>query len=209
MSMPWNCGGVFFTEKNIIKVFRKYKNLVMYLPPPANHIKKNHSLCATVAGKPLWQMLLLCCDRRWTVRASTASPTRCPETRRWWWSTAMTKTQTCSRYCFAKTKNTLKSLLFCPLLSINSVSACCLSLYSWGLISTRANQDLWYWTVLLTPPVMCSDIVLRMFLFGGGGGGGGGGLRMSERVIRIEANGKKSKNGNQQQPTGTKQKRSL
>ncbi len=54
---------------------------------------------------------------------------------------------------------------------------------------------------------MCSDIVLRMFLFGGGGGGGG--LRMSERVIRIEANGKKSKNGNQQQPTGTKQKRSL
>ncbi len=42
----------------------------------------------------------------------------------------------------------------------------------WGQISTRANQDLWYWTVLLTPSVMCSDTVLRICFFGGGGAWG-------------------------------------
>lgn len=114
-----------------------------------------------VAGNPSWQMLLLCCDRQWTVRASTASPTRCPETRRWWWSTAMTKTQTCSRYCSEKTKqkkNTLKYLLLCSFVHKFSV---CLLTASWQisfspisvcLTSTTANQNLWYGTQLYRLP---------------------------------------------------------
>lgn len=99
---------------------------------------------------------------------------------------------------FRKNKKCFEiSFLFCPLLSINSVSACCLFLYS-EVRFPRANQDLWYWTVLLAPPVMCSDTVLRMCFFWVWGG-----LCMRERVIWIEANEKKSKNRNHRDKTET------
>lgn len=76
--------------------------------------------CVIVAWNPLKDVFLFC-DRQWTVKASTASPTHCPETRPWWWSTAMTKTQTCFRYCFADTN----PFLCCHfLLSTNSVFSC-------------------------------------------------------------------------------------
>lgn len=44
------------------------------------------------------QRLNCCGCRPSTAGGNTASPSLCPATRRWWWSTAMTTTQTCSRY---------------------------------------------------------------------------------------------------------------
>lgn len=148
-------------------------------------------------------MLLLCCDRQWTVRASTASPTRCPETRRWWWSTAMTKTQTCSRYCSEKTttKKTLWNIFPSVPLCINSVSA------YWLRVSISLSLQL---QCVWPPPqlIKICDMghnyisslrhVLRyrvayvcLFLRSG--------LRTRDQVIQLLANEKKSKNRNQQQ----------
>ncbi len=53
-----------------------------------------------------------CCCRLSTAGGSTASLSLCPVTRQWWWSTAMTTTQTCSRYSNTPRKSRKQGQLF-------------------------------------------------------------------------------------------------